>query len=310
MMITSGFVGIDVSKHWLDIFNVTAGQRERIANTDEAIASLVPRLVQSGALAVFEATGIYDRRLQQGFDAAGVCYARINPGKARRFAQAAGFLAKTDRIDAVMLAALGQCLRPAAAEPLPAGRERLARLSRRRDQLVAMRQQERTRRSECRDGEPVLAFGAHLDWLDAAIAACDEAIGGMIEADESLARASRLMRSVPGVGPVSATVLLTQAPELGMRSGKTIAALAGLAPFNADSGRFRGKRKIRGGRKRLRDALYMAAVSAARSKTRLGSFYRALRNAGKPPKLALIALARKILVILNAIVRQQVPFRP
>lgn len=309
MIITPGFVGIDVSKHWLDVFDAAVGRHERIANTHEAISALTVRLITSTSTVIFEATGHYDRVLRETLEVAGVRFARVNPSHARRFAQAAGFLAKTDRVDAKMLAAFGQCLNPVSAAASEPARERLARLSKRRDQLVAMRQQERVRRSECQDHELSALIAEHLDWLDKAIAACNKTIQGIIKADAEFVRMSRLLRSVPGIGPIAATILMAQAPELGARSPKAIAALVGLAPLNVDSGQFRGKRKIRGGRKRVRDALYMAALTAARSNTRLGAFYTALRTAGKSPKVALIALARKLLVILNAIMRDQVPFR-
>jgi transposase len=306
MIIHPGYVGIDVSKHHLDVFDAVNGAR-RIANTEEAVAQLVAGFA-AGDFVLFEATGSYDRALRRALQAAGVAFARVNPGRARDFARAAGFLAKTDPVDAKMLAAMAQCLQPprqAAADP---ERERLAQLGKRRDQLVAMRSQERTRRRECLDAEIADDLDRHLAFLDAAVAALDKAIQTLIANSAALAKAARLLRSVPGVGPVAAATLLALLPELGARSPKTIAALVGVAPLNADSGTSRGKQKIRGGRKRVRDAIYMAAVTAARSNTPLADIYRRLRQAGKAPKYALIALARKLLVVLNAIIRDQVPF--
>ena len=188
-------------------------------------------------------------------------------------------------------------------------RERLALWHKRRDQLVAMRQQERTRRSECQDQEMTALLDSHIALLTREIAAVEHKLKALMAADEDLNRTRERLQSVPGVGPVTATTLLALLPELGQRSSKALAALAGLAPFNHDSGQRRGTRQIRGGRKRVRDALYMAAVTAARSNTRLAAFVKALRQAGKPPKLALIALARKILVILNAIIRDNSSFQ-
>ena len=240
--------------------------------------------------------------------AQGVPFARVNPGRARHFARAAGYLAKTDRIDARMLASLGQCLDPPPASPANPERETLALLHRRRDQLVAARKQERTRAHECRHHAVAASIAGHIAWLDGEIATLEAAIADLIKASATLSPAARLLRSVPGVGPVTAATLLALAPELGSRSPGQIAALAGLAPINADSGQFRGQRSIRGGRSRLRQALYIAAVAASRSSGRFGTFYRSLRRAGKPPKLAFIALARKILVTLNAIARDNVPF--
>lgn len=307
MIIHPGFVGIDVSKHFVDVFDAVEGAR-RVANTGEAIAALACGLARAGDFVLFEATGVYDRTLRHALQAAGVRFARVNPGRARDFARAAGFLAKTDRVDARMLAAMAQALpRPADAEP-DAAREQLASLSKRRDQLVAMRSQERTRRSECGDAAIAADLDRHLDFLDASVARLDEQIKAHIAANATLAHDAKLLRSVPGVGPVAATTVMALLPELGAASPKALAALVGVAPFNADTGLFRGKRKIRGGRKRVRDALYMAAVTAARSNSVFAAFYKRLRQAGKSPKLALIALARKILTVLNAILRDQVPF--
>lgn len=307
MIIHPGFVGIDVSKHHLDVFDAVQGA-EQVANNAASIAKLARRFARTGDFVLFEATGIYDLRLRQALSRAGVSFARVNPSRAREFAKAAGFLAKTDRIDARMLAVMAQTLRPAGQAPGDPQRERLARLAKRRDQLVASRQQERTRRCECLDAEIARDLDRHIVWLGHSIVALERQIKAMLTANAALNRSQQLLRSVPGVGAVTATTLLALLPELGTRSPKQIAALAGLAPYNADSGKFRGKRLIRGGRKRVRNALYMAAVTAARSSSRFSVFYQSLRQANKPPKLALIALARKLLTTLNAIIRDQAPF--
>jgi transposase len=307
MMIHPGFVGIDVCKHHLDIFDTARGAR-RVENSAECVEELAASFAEAGDFVLFEATGSYDRALCLALAAAGVRHARVNPTRARAFAHAAGFLAKTDAVDARMLAAMAQALDPPCREAAEPERERLARLGKRRDQLVAMRQMERTRRSECADAEIAADLDRHLAVLDQAIAGLDAAIRALLAASAELARAARLLRSVPGIGPVAAATLLALLPELGARSPKSIAALVGVAPLNADSGNSRGKRKIRGGRKRVRDALYMAAVAATRSDTALARFYRRLRQAGHAPKYALIALARKLLVVANAILRDQVPF--
>jgi transposase len=309
MIIDPGVVGIDIAKHHLDIFDGAVGHGERIANSQQAISRKAGDWAKAGAFVLFEATGHYDWDIRQALAAAGVAFARVNPGRARDFARAAGFLAKTDQVDARMLAAMAQALRPPAEPAADPARERLAVLHKRRDQLVAMRKQERTRLTECRHSAIAASLQEHLDWLDQRIAELETDIATLIKASPTLAPTARLMRSLPGIGPVLAATLLALAPELGARSPKQIAALAGLAPLNRDSGRFRGQRSIAGGRKRLRDALYLAAVTASRSRTRLGAFYRALRNAGKAPKAAFIALARKLLIILNAMLRDGTPFR-
>jgi transposase len=307
MIIHPGYVGIDVSKHHLDVFDAVNGAR-RVANTAEAIGGLAAGFAEAGDFVLLEATGAYDRALCRALETAGVRYARVNPGRARDFARAAGFLAKTDPVDARMLAAMAQALEPAAQPAVDPERERLAKLGKRRDQLVAMRQQERTRRRECSDPQTAGDLDRHLAFLDAAVAALDQQIKALIAESARLAMAARLLRSAPGIGPVAAATLLALLPELGTRSPKTIAALVGVAPLNADSGTSRGRRPIRGGRKRVRDALYMAVVTAVRSNTPLADFYKRLRQAGKAPKYALIALARKLLVVLNAMLRDQVPF--
>jgi len=308
MIIHPGFVGIDISKNRLDVFDATTGRSEQWANAAEAIASLVERLRASGTkLVVFEATGRYDTHLRMAFAAAGVDFARVNPARARDFARSLGLLAKTDAIDARMLAAMGQSLELEGHPAADPERERLALLHKRRDQLVATRKQEQTRLAEA-TADTCDSLNAHLAWLDEAIAGIDLLIAKLIARHAELEAARKLMCSVPGIGPVTSTTLLALMPELGARSHKTIAALAGLAPFNCDSGQARGTRQIQGGRRRVRQALYMAAVSVSRSKSRFAEAYRALRQAGKPAKLALVAIARKLLVTLNAIIRDEVPF--
>lgn len=307
MSISPVCVGIDVSKAYLDIFDPLEGQ-SRIDNAKGAIAAFAATQLARGRFVVFEATGCYDRALRLGLEAAGVPHTRVNPEQAHHFARALGRRAKTDAVDARMLAEFGRALAPKPRPPGDLARERLARRHTRRDQLVAMRQQEVVRQSECPDAAMADSVARHLAWLDKEIEAINADIRAAIAADEALREAERRLRSVPGVGPVAAATMLALMPELGQRSPKAIAALAGLAPFNNDSGKRRGQRMIKGGRARVRNALYMAALSAAKSKSRLGDFARKLRAAGKPPKLVLIALARKILVILNAICRDNAPF--
>lgn len=310
MTIAPVVIGIDVSKHHLDLFDFARARAEQCPNSCEAVAALAARFAAVDAFVVFEATGCYDRQLRLALAAVGVRFARVNPRRARDFARAAGFLAKTDRLDARMLAAMGQALghQMLGASQAPADRERLALLHKRRDQLVAIRQQERTRLSECCNAEIAADIEQHVAWLDTRVRAIEARIRDCIAASRELARAEALLRSVPGIGPVAAASLLACAPELGQRSAKSMAALAGLAPLNADSGLRHGRRRIRAGRKRIRDALYMAALAAVRCSPRFGDFHRHLSAAGKPPKLALIAVARKLLVTANAVLRDQVAF--
>jgi transposase len=306
MIIPPDVVGIDVSKHRLDIFH--AGSALHIANTPEALAGPVRTWTAAGAFVLFEATGVYDSVLRRALAEAGVQHARVNPGRARDFARAAGFLAKTDPVDAVMLAAMAAALRPAQAIAPEADREKLCARVRRRDQLLAMRAMERTRASETPDAFTREDIEAHLAWLDQRIGELDRLIREAVRHSDALNRRCALLRTAPGVGPVAAHVLTALLPELGHRSPKTISALVGLAPLNADSGQKRGQRLIRGGRKRVRDALYMAALAAIRSNPSLSDFYKRLRSAGKPAKVALIAVARKLLTALNAMMRDNKPF--
>ena len=307
MMIPPDVVGIDVSKHHLDIFDGATAKTARLQNRPEPIEAWLTALGE-GRLVIFEATGAYDAALQGALTKAGAAFARVNPTTARSFAKAAGFLAKTDQVDARMLAAMGAALRPEPAEPTSPAAQRLARLHKRRDQLVAHRKQERTRRRETCETELLAGLDRHLAFLDTEIEALEVALAELIAAEPAMKRDAQLLVSTPGVGPRVSTCLLALLPELGRRSPKTIAALAGLAPINQDSGLRRGQRCIRGGRKRVRDALYMAAVAAVRSKSRFRSDYKRLRDAGKPAKLALIAIARKLLIVTNAIIRDQQPY--
>ena len=309
MIIHPDFIGIDVSKDFLDIFDGSVRKNVRVENTIEAARLIAERFAgREHGFAVFEATGCFDRHLRQAFDEAGAAYARVNPSRAREFAKAAGFLAKTDAVDARMLAAMGQCLKPAREQPRDKSLTDLAFLNKRRDQLVSMRAMEKTRAAEA-PSSIRQSIEEHIADLDAMIVAFNRRIAGTIKSHEALARQALLLRSAPGIGPVACATLLALLPELGSKPAKTVAALAGLAPFNNESGKFRGTRTIKGGRKRVRDALFMAAFAAIKSKSRFKDFYRALRKNGKPHKLALIAVARKILVTLNVMVKTGAPYR-
>jgi len=310
VIIHPDFIGIDVSKDFLDIFDGGVRKNERLANTLETARLMAERLAgREHGFAVFEATGHYDRHLRQAFDEAGAAYARVNPSRARDFAKAAGILAKSDAVDAKMLAAMGQCLKPDRDEPRNKPLIELGFLNKRRDQLVTMRAMEKTRAAEVPSAIRQ-SIEEHIAYLDAMIVDFDTRIKASLASNEALASQARLLRSAPGVGPVACATLLALLPELGTKPAKTIAALAGLAPFNNESGRFRGKRTIKGGRKRVRDALYMAAFAAAKSKSRFNTLYRDLRNKGKAHKLALIAVARKLLITLNVMVKKNLAYDP
>jgi transposase len=204
-----------------------------------------------------------------------------------------------------MLAAFARTMVPAADRSPEPARSTLAELAKRRDQLVHMRAQEKNRRSEATGRAMIEGIGRHLDFLNGEIKAIEAAIKTLIKTEPEISKQARLMRSAPGIGPVACMQLLAQMPELGCLGSKQAAALAGLAPFNVDSGSYRGKRAISGGRKRVRDALYMAALNAVRRDETMKAFYQKLRTVGKPAKLALIAVARKLLTTLNAMLRDR-----
>jgi transposase len=310
MILALRYVGIDVSKHMLDIFDDAVGDAQSIANAPQPIAEQVARWQCGNVFVVFEATGIYDRELTSQLHEAGIRFARVNPARARDFARASGRLAKTDAIDARMLAAFARTMAPAADPAADPARNSLALLAKRRDQLVHMRAQEKNRRSESADHTTIESITRLLDFLTEEIKAIELKIKTLISKTPQIAEQARLMRSAPGIGPVACMQLIAQMPELGRLAPKQLAALAGLAPFNVDSGKHRGKRLIGGGRKRVRDALYMAALNAVRRNGILKTFYQRLRTAGKPAKLALIAVARKLLTILNAMLRDRKIYLP
>lgn len=305
MTICSCYVGCDISKAHLDIFDPQDGRAARIANRPDAIASYLEGLAGREVFFVFEATGGYDRALRFALAAAGVRGARVNPTAAKRFAQATRRKAKTDALDARMLSDLGARLTP-AADPVPCEkRERLGLLHKRRDQLVDMRKGERTRLKELGDAFIIASVKTLIDKLDAMIAEMEAEIAALTASDGVMRRAAALMRTAPGVGPVTATTLIALMPELGRVSPKRIASLAGLAPFNHDSGALRGRRCISGGRRRVRHALYMAALSAIRSNERYRGLYEDIAKRAGAKKIAIIAVARKLLTHLNAMIRSQ-----
>jgi transposase len=276
-------------------------------NRPDAIDHLIADWAGSDVFVMFEAAGRYDKALRHALSAAGVTFARVNPARARDFARSIGLLAKTDAIDARMLAAMAQCPRPGADGATDAAREELADLHKRRDQLVACRKQERTRLAAISAG--LLAdLTQHVAWLDA-IRNIDLRIAGLIAKQEGLHNAQRFMRSVPGFGPVFATTLLALMPELGSRAPKTIAALAGLAPSmpTAANGAARGASLAAGAGSAKRCTW---PQWPSRERNPVSRAFAAMQDAGKPAKLALITVPRRMLVTLNAVLREQQPFHP
>jgi transposase len=305
------FVGVDVSKHRLDIHFRPSGESSTVAHGDENVAALAERLVAlAPALVVLEATGGLEVRLAAALVAAGLPVAVVNPRQVRAFARATGRLAKTDRLDARAIAHFAEAVRPPVRPLADAATRHLGALVARRRQLLDMLIAERNRRQAA---DPSLheRIDAHLRWLEEALAEIERDLDGAVRDSPVWRAKEELLRSVPGVGPVSARTLLAELPELGALTRRQAAALVGVAPFSRDSGKLRGRRTVWGGRAPLRACLYMAAVAAARgSNPALAGFYRRLRLAGKPAKLALTACMRKLVVTLNAMLRTRTAWRP
>jgi transposase len=299
-------MGIDVCRDRLDVHVLPQDRARTFPNTAGGIGELIEWAKSLGAFVVLEATAPWDQFLLRALEASGLAFHRANPKRARDFARACGLLAKTDAVDARMLATYGAAL---PLEPTPAvAPERLAlqALVARRDQLVEMRKAERTRLRGVADPMLVDSLRAVVEVLDDQIRRIERRIDDLVSASAVLARDQAILRSADGIGAVACGVLLASLPELGKVDRRAIAALAGLAPIARDSGSMRGKRHVQGGRKRVRDALYMAALTASR-RGRWKAAYDQMKAAGKPPKLAIVAIARKLLVTLNAAVRDQTP---
>jgi len=305
-----GYVGIDVAKGMLDAAALPGGAVWRVANDDAGRAQLVAWVVDlAPTLVALEATGGYEAPVAAELAAAGIAVAVVNPRQVRAFAAALGRTAKTDTLDAAVLARFAEAVRP-SPRPLPdALAQELAALVERRRQLVAMHTAETNRLSVMRVEAVRRQIRAHLDWLECQKRDVDDALRQAIEHSPLWRAKEDLLRSVPGIGPTTACVLLAELPELGTLSAKQLAALVGVAPLNRDSGTLRGRRTTWGGRAGVRAALYMAALTASRSNPAIRAFYRRLCDRGKPKKLALTACMHKLLTILNAILRHQTPWQ-
>lgn len=303
------YVGIDVSKAQLDVAERPSGERAVIPHTEQDIAALVEQLgARRPACVVLEATGGLQAPLASALAIAGIPVAVVNPRQVRDFARATGQLAKTDAIDAQILARFAEAVRP-APRPLPdeATQEFSACLTRRR-QLMEMLVAEQNRLQ--RAPRPIQRqIQAHLTWLKQQLAALDEDLTHRIQSTPIWREQEDLLRSVPGIGPVVSRTLLGELPELGMLTHKQIAALVGVAPLNRDSGSLRGRRRIWGGRAVVRAALYMSTLVATKHNPVIKVFYQRLRAASKAPKVALVACMRKLVTILNAIVKHRTPWR-
>jgi transposase len=305
-----GFVGVDVSQDRLDVCLLPGGAQAGFSRDRRGIARLLAWLAsQQRLLVVVEATGGLERMLTVALAQAGIAIAVVNPRPVRDFARAAGLLAKTDRLDAYALALYGERLRPMPRPPRAAADQALAALVLRRRQLAQEAEAEHNRAR--RTDEPLVrsSIAAHLSWLAQAVDELERAIEQRLEASPCWRERAALLASVPGVGKVTVATLLGLLPELGQLDRRAVAALVGVAPFARDSGLMRGRRTIWGGRAPVRAVLYMAALVAVRHNPVLRAFYQRLVAAGKAKKLALTAAMRKLLVILNAMLRDRQPWR-
>jgi len=299
------YVGIDVCKDRLDVYLHPAGRHLRVSNCGKGLKQLV-RLLGGGnvALVVMEATAKYHRLAQRGLAQAAFPVAVVNPLRARLFAEALGALAKTDRVDAKMLAIMGAAVGPQARPPAPAEMQALQELGRARSATTQALTALKNRRGAAQTRFVAAELARQIKSSERSIARFSAEIGKRIAADPALARRYAILLSIPGVGPVVAAVLLADCAELGTLSAKAAALLAGLAPIACDTGNTTGQRHIRGGRKTVRNALYMAALSAARANPSLKNFYQHLIGKGKKPKVALTAVMRKLIVLANTLIKE------
>jgi len=304
------FAGIDVAKSHLDLALCNSQRSWRFSNDPEGIRAITNLLLQhQPALIVLEATGGYEQAAFRTLSAGRLSVAIVNPRRVRAFARANGRLAKTDRIDAHNLAHFAQVVRPHAHPASTEAHQRLVGLIARRRQLHRMITAEKNR---LRNAHPAvrLQLQHHIDWLRQALKELDSDVEALLQSDLELKAKADLLCSAPSVGVVTAASLLADCPELGTLDRKKIAALVGVAPMNSDSGRKSGKRRIMGGRAPLRATLYMAALSASRYNPAIKPFYARLVGNGKEKKVALTACMRKLLTMLNAMMRDNKRWSP
>jgi transposase len=304
-------VGIDVAKASLDLHFLPSGQAYTLPNTNSGHQQLRQLLPGSDCcLIVLEATGGYERAVVADLLDAGYRVAVVNPRRVRDFAKALGLVAKTDRIDARVLALFAQKVQPAPREKTPEKQAEIQQLVARRRQLIDLRTQESNRWETTRAKAARKSIQAVLNTLERQVRDIEKAIEALVESDDDWRHKTQLIESVPGLGGVTATTLVADVPELGQLNRQQVSALVGLAPYNNDSGPRKGKRSISGGRKSVRSVLYMAALAARRCNPVIKAFAERLAQHGKPFKVVLTACMRKLLVILNAIVKSGQPWKP
>ena len=305
------FVGIDVSKDRLDVHLRPSGEAFHVPRDAEGLERLVERLAAvAPVLVVLEATGGFEITVAAALAAAGLPLAVVNPRQIREFARSTGRLAKTDRLDAEAIALFAERVRPESRPIADAEAQALGELVARRRQLVEMIGMESNRQHQARDARLKTRIQTHLAWLQQALADIDEEIDGQVRRSPAWRETEELLTSVPGIGKVTAHTLLADLPELGQLGRRKLAALVGVAPINHDSGLLRGHRAIAGGRSAVRSALYMATLATIRWNPLIRAHYTQLRHRGRPAKVAIVACMRRLLTILNAMLRERTPWQP
>ena len=307
------WIGVDVAKDTLDVAYASAAgiERRSVANERTGHSALIESLPpQSEARLVVEATGGYERALVTALVEAGYRVAVVNPRQVRDFAKALGILAKTDRIDALVLARFGEQVQPRLLEEDPATRAELMQLVNRRRQLIDLRTMESNRLQQSTARAAQKSIRHVLKLLEKEIDQLEAEIARLLASDDDWRAKIEVLSSVPGVAKVTSTTLVAEVPELGRLNRQAIAALVGVAPFNDDSGRYRGARRIKGGRAAVRHVLYMAALSARRCNPVIHVFAERLAARGKKPKVIIAACMRKLLVILNTMLKNNTRWNP
>jgi len=305
----SRVLGVDVSKDWLDVAVESHGSVQRLGNDAEGCKALVSLARETEAQRItLEASGGYQTRLVAVLLEAGLPVVVVNPRQVREYARATGRLAKTDRIDARILCAFTLAVQPPLRALKDEQSQLLSSLIARRRQLIEMRTAEKNRLALGARGKVRKNLKAHIEWLDRHLRDTDRELRQLIERSPAWQEKEDLLTSAPGVGKTTAQMLIAQLPELGRLTHKQIAALVGVAPFNRDSGTLRGQRTTWGGRHSVRAALYMATMSAIRANPPINDFYVRLRDRGKPGKVAMTACMRKLLIMLNAMIRDHKPW--
>jgi transposase len=305
------FIGVDVAKAKLDIALGTDGPVRNVANEASDIKAMIKELLPQpkSALVVVEATGGYEKLLVVELVEAGHIVSVVNPRQVRDFAKALGILAKTDKIDAKVIARFGQQVRPRAYVKAHEKQDELDQLVTRRRQLIGLRTSEKNRQQQADSKVVAKSITRTLDHLRKDILRIDEGIRKLVQSDDQWKDKAVLLETTPGVGEVTSTTLIAELPELGDLNRQQISALVGVAPFNCESGTMRGKRMIFGGRKSVRDVLYMAAMTAMQFNPTIKAFSERLKSQGKPHKVVATACMRKLLVILNTMVKENKPWK-